>query len=136
MSYGVAFALQSAVFAAVSGDSVVQALIGSQVYDAVPQGSLPQTYVVIGEERVRDRSDVSARGALHDFTVSVFSDAAGFAAAKQVAAAVSDRLVDADLALARGHLVSLGFVKARAVRGKSPDGRRIDLSFRARVEDI
>ncbi len=136
MSYGVASALQAAVFVAVSGDVAVQALVGSDVFDALPAGSLPQTYVVLGEEIVRPKSDGSARGAEHDFTVSVFSDAAGFAAAKAVAVAVSDALVDANLVLMRGVLVSLVFRQARANRGKAPDGRRIDLRFRARVEDI
>jgi len=136
MSYAVASALQAAVFAAVSGDVAVQGLVGSDVFDALPSGSLPLTYVVLGEEIVRPRSDGTAYGAVHDFTVSVFSDAAGFASAKAVAVAVSDALVDASLVLSRGALVSLVFKRARADRGKSPNGRRIDLRFRARVEDI
>ncbi|NQW13209.1 MAG: DUF3168 domain-containing protein [Rhodobacter sp.] len=136
MSYAIGAALQSAVFAAVSGDLVVQGLVGTDVFDALPAGSLPLTYVVIGEEDVQAKSDVSANGAVHRFTVSVFSDVAGFLGAKAVAVAVSDVLVDADLTLARGRLVSLGFVKARARRGSSLAVRRIDLQFRARVEDI
>lgn len=136
MSYAVSSALQVAVFAAVSGNLAVQALVGADVFDAVPSGTLPLTYVVLGEEDVRGWSNISANGALHDFTVSVFSDAAGFAAAKQVAVAVNNALVDAALVLSRGHLVGLDFLSARARRGKAPDGRRIDLRFRARVEDI
>lgn len=136
MSYGVGMALQAAVFAAVSGDAGVQALVGSDVFDALPSGILPQTYVVLGEEDVRGLSSISASGAAHEFTVSVFSDAAGFADAKAVAVAVSDALVDAELPLTRGVLVGLGFKRAKVRRGKTPDGRRIDLRFRARVEDI
>ncbi len=136
MSYAIATALQTAVFGAVSSDPGVVALVGTDVFDALPSGVLPVTYVVLGEEDVRARSNVSADGAVHDFTVSVFSDATGFASAKAVAVAVSDALVDANLALARGALVSLDFLRAKARRGKAPDGRRIDLRFRARVEDI
>ena len=102
MSYAIGAALQSAVFAAVSGDLVVQGLVGRDVFDALPAGSLPLTYVVMGEEDVQAKSDVSANGAVHRFTVSVFSDVAGFLGAKAVAVAVSDVLVDADLTLARG----------------------------------
>jgi hypothetical protein len=136
MSYGVGMALQTAVFAAVSGDIGVQALVGTDVYDAVPSGSLPLTYVVLGEEDARQLSSVSADGAVHEITISVFSDAAGFADAKAVAVAISDALSGADLTLSRGVLVALTFLRAKARRGKAPDGRRIDLRFRARVEDI
>ncbi len=136
MSYAVSPSLQTAVYGAVAADATVQSLIGSDVFDEPPSGSLPLTYVVIGEEDVRGRSDSSADGAEHDLVVSVFSDAAGFAAAKDVAVAVSDVLVDADLTLARGRLVLMRFLRARARRGSAPDGRRIDLRFRARVEDV
>jgi hypothetical protein len=66
--------------------------------------------------------------------VSVVSSAAGFQAAKAVAVAVSDSLVDAELVLARGRLVGLRFVRAVARRLDEGRARRIDLTFRARVE--
>lgn len=135
MSYAVSAALQSAVFGAIADDAGVQALIGTNVFDEPPSGALPVTYVVVGEEDVRARSSIGANGAVHDFLVSVISDAAGFMEAKAVAVAVSDVLEDATLGLARGNLVSLAFRRARARRGKSPDQRRIELHFRARVED-
>ena len=59
---------------------------------------------------------------------------AGFLSAKEAAAAVSDALHDADLTLGRGRLVGLWFHKAKA--SLAGEGRRrIDLTFRARVED-
>lgn len=136
MSYGIASALQAAVFAAISGDAGVQGVVGSDVFDALPSGVLPTTYVVLGEEDVRGKSNSSGDAAIHSFTISIISDAAGFASAKNAAVAVSDALIDANLTLTRGLLVSLDFVRAKAKRGKTPDGRRIDLRFRARVEDI
>ncbi len=136
MTYAVSGALQSAVFGRLSADAAIAALIGSNVFDATPTGVLPQTYIVIGHEDVRDRSDVSAHGAQHDLTISVLSDAAGFSEAKATAAAICDTLVDANLTLTRGTLVGIGFLRAQARRGKAPDGRRIDLKFRACVEDI
>jgi len=48
---------------------------------------------------------------------------------------VSDALLDATLILSRGTLVSLNFYRARARRVQDADMRRIDLRFRARVED-
>lgn len=136
MSYAVAAALQAAVFARVSGDAVVAGLVGDAVYDAAPPGVLPSLYVSLGPEVVRDRSDKTGAGAEHEFTVSVLSDAAGFAAAKAVAGAVSDELVDAEMTLARGRLVGLWFLRAKAARVGSGERRRIDLTFRARVEDV
>ena len=135
MSYGVAAALQAAVYQHLSVDAPLRALVGAAIYDAVPPGSLPSTYVTLGAEDVRDRSDITGGGAQHSLNVSVVTDAAGFFAAKLVAAAINDALVDAPLALTRGHLVSLKFYKARARREGTGGIRRIDLTFRARVDD-
>lgn len=136
MSYGVAAALQAAVYQRLLGDAGVSALVGAAVYDALPAGDLPQTYVSLGPENVRDRSDRTGSGAVHQFTVSVVTQTAGFGAAKSVAAAVGDALSGADLPLSRGRLVGLWFERASARRsGKAGRTRRIDLRFRARVED-
>ncbi|MFC2967860.1 DUF3168 domain-containing protein [Acidimangrovimonas pyrenivorans] len=134
MSYGVAAALQAAVYQHLAGDAALAALVGTGVYDAVPPGDKPPTYVVLGEEQVRDRSDATGDGAEHRLVVSVVSEAAGFAAAKAAAAAVSDALVDATLTLTRGTLVGIGFQKAVAKRIEDGTRRQIDLTFRARVE--
>jgi len=136
MSYGMAAALQSAVYQHLLGDTGVNALVGAAIYDAVPAGDLPKTYVSLGPETVQDRSDKSGAGALHRFTVSVVTETAGFGAAKSVAAAIGDALTGADLTLSRGRLVGLWFDRAAARRtGKAGRIRRIDLRFRARVED-
>ncbi|MEL6645110.1 MAG: DUF3168 domain-containing protein [Pseudomonadota bacterium] len=135
MSYGMAAALQAAVYQALVGDAVLSGIVGDAVYDVVPSGPVPGTYVSLGPEDVRDRSDVTGGAAEHRFTVSVVTDAAGFQTAKAAAAAVSDVLVDAALVLERGRLVGLAFEKARARRVQSGDVRRIDMTFRARVED-
>ena len=135
MSYGVSAALQEAVFQKLTGDAALAGLVGSAIYDAIPAGTLPQTYVTIGPEDVRVRSDQSGSGAWHRFAVSVVSDGAGFHTAKEIAGAISDALVDADLALGRGRLVALNFFGAQARREGTGALRRIDLTFRARVED-
>src|SRR6056297_548191 len=134
MSYAVAAALQGAVYQRLQGDAGLSVLVGDRVYDAVPKGRLPDLYVALGPERAVDASDKTGRGAWHEFVVSVISDDAGFQSAKEVSAAVCDALIDADLGLERGRLVALNFKRAVAQREKA-GRRRVDLIFRARVED-
>ncbi len=136
MSYGVAAALQAAVFQQLSGDADISAQSGGAIFDAVPTGQVPATYVTLGPEEVREASDRSGAGALHRFTISVVSEAAGFGAAKSLAGAVCDALDGAGLSLDRGRLVGLWFERASARRtGTGGAIRQIDLRFRARVED-
>ncbi|MEM6409266.1 MAG: DUF3168 domain-containing protein [Pseudomonadota bacterium] len=135
MSYAMSAALQTAVYEALRTDTVLSSLIGEAIFDAAPAGALPQSYVSLGGERARDRSDKTGRGATHEFDVAVVTETQGFFAAKQIAAAVSDVLVDAELALSRGRLVYLRFVRARAARAEKGRIRRIDLTFQARVQD-
>lgn len=134
MSYAVSAALQAAVYGALQADAALEALVGEAIYDALPAGSAPPLYVALGPEQVKDASDGTGAGAWHDLTVSVVTEAAGFHGAKAAAAAVSDVLHGAALTLTRGRLVGLWFRKAKA--GRASGGlRRIDLSFRARVEE-
>jgi hypothetical protein len=135
MSYGVAAALQAAVFSRLSGDETLAGLVGEAIFDAAPPGTLPPLYVALGSEDASDRSDMTGHGAAHDIIVSVIGESGGFLAAKAAAAAVSDALNDAGLTLERGHLVSMRFLSARARLDGDGAARRIDLRFRARVED-
>ena len=130
MSYGVAVALQEAVFARLSG---LPALARVPVVDAMPKG-MAGTFVLLGAEEVRDQSDQTGAGAEHRFAISIVSDATGFQTAKAMAVAISDALVDAPLVLTRGRLVGLWFQRAVARRLDEGRVRRIDLTFRARVE--
>jgi uncharacterized protein DUF3168 len=137
MSYAMAAALQAAIYDRLQGDPGVSTLVGAAIYDALPAGDLPETYVVLGGEEVRDRSDGSAGGAEHRVTISVVTTVAGFSAAKSVAVAINDALSNATLSLSRGRLVGLWFHRARARRaGPAGRERRIDLRFRARVDDV
>lgn len=135
MSYAVAEALQRAVFERLAGDAALTGLVGSAIYDVLPAGALPNLYVALGAEVARDRSDITGGGAQHEFTISVVTHNAGFATAKEAAAAVCDALIDADLSLSRGMLVSLRFFRAKAARVGTSDERQINLIFRARVCD-
>jgi hypothetical protein len=133
MSYGITAALQAAVYGALSGDAAVTTLSGGAIYDALPPGPVPPLYAMLGPERVRDASDKTGAGAVHDFAVTVVSEAAGFASAKALAAAISDALAGADVSLTRGRLVRMGFLRARARRING--GREIELWFRAIVDE-
>lgn len=131
MSYQAAAALQAAVFARLSG---FPALAGVSIVDAMPPGTAPGSFVLIGPEQVVDQSDKTGGGAEHRFEVAVISDASGFVSAKTLAGAVSEALVDAGLTLATGTLVSIGFLRATARRLDGGALRRIDMTFRARIE--
>lgn len=132
MSYAATVALQEAVYAALIADTQVATLSEGEIYDALPPGPVPPIYISLGPERVRDASDVLGDGAIHDFPVTVVSDATGFHMAKQIASAVSDALTGADLILSRGVLIALNFRSARARRVGG--GREIEVWFRAYID--
>jgi len=130
MSYAAAAALQAAIFAHLSS---APAMAGVDIFDAVPPTGTG-TFVLIGPEEATDQSDASGAGAEHRMVISVIADADGFLAAKTIAVDIADRLGDAALTLSRGRLVALQFLRARAKRSRDGDLRRIDMTFRARVE--
>ncbi|GAB4269100.1 MAG: DUF3168 domain-containing protein [Pararhodobacter sp.] len=134
MSYQSAAALQSALFALLSGDATLASLVPGGVFDAPPPGTPQGTYVLIGEGEALDRSDVSGPGCEHRITVSVVSDAAGFLTAKQAAARISEILPGATPTLGTGRVVAIWFHTARARRIEGAAVRRIDLVFRVRIE--
>jgi hypothetical protein len=131
MSYAAAAALQSAVFARLTG---FPALAGVSVVDAVAPGTGKGKFILLGPETANDKGDKSGAGAEHLFQVSVISDETGFLSAKVIAGHVSDALLGVSLTLTTGRLVNLGFVRAIARRLNEGGHRRIDLIFRARVD--
>ncbi|MDA8585736.1 DUF3168 domain-containing protein [Rhodobacteraceae bacterium] len=135
MSFGTANALQAAIYQHLQSDATLTALVGDAIFDEMPPGPVEGTYLSLGDGDVRDMSDKTGGIAEHRPVLSVLSDAEGFALAKTAAAAATDALLDADLVLARGRVVSLTFSKARARRVRAGQVRRIDLTFRAIVED-
>ena len=139
MSYALSSALQSAVYQRLSGDPALIDLVGQEIHDAPPQlapAETPDLHVSLGEERVKDGSTKTSSGSVHDFTVTVHARTEGFSRPKAAAAAVCEALLGADLTLTRGHLVDLRFLSARADRGRPNETRRVELRFRAVLEDI
>ena len=134
MSYGVSAALQGEIYRVLSEDSELAALVGDAIYDAPPSGNLPETYLAIGAEDVRDRAAFETALAEHRVTLSVVSSAPGFTAGKAAAGAASRALSGASLVPSEGHVVAVSFLRARARRQRD-DRRRIDLTFRILAED-
>ena len=135
MTYAISAALQTAIYERLKADTVVVSTVGEAIYDAIPAGTRPDLYVSLGNEQVRDQSDMTGSGALHELVVRVVSEHSGFSRAKIAAAAVCDALHNADLNLSRGALVALQFHRGRASRVRTGEARQIDLTFRARVCD-
>ncbi len=135
MSFGPSAALQAAVYQLLLVDPGIAATVGTAVHDEMPPGPVTGTIISLGEGEVRDLSDQTGGIAEHRLGVNVISDAEGFASAQSAAAAVTDALVDATPALARGRVVSLRFLRARTRRVRAGQLRRIDLTFRAIIED-
>jgi hypothetical protein len=131
MSYAASASLQAAIFAHLSG---YPALSGVKIVDAMPPAATAGSFVLIGPEAVRDQSDKTGFGAEHRLEISVISDVSGFTTAKSIAGAVSTALIDADLTLTTGTLISLSFIHATARRIEEGITRRIDMTFRARVQ--
>lgn len=136
MSYGTSVALQKAVYEHLLADADVVAQLGSAIYDAAPAGTQPSLFATIGSEDVQIRGDGSGSVARYRLTISVVSDAAGFAAAKAAAGAVSDALHGAKPSLDHGTLISMRQERVQASRVSRNKQRRIDLRFEALVDDV
>ncbi|MGB7316462.1 MAG: DUF3168 domain-containing protein [Planktotalea sp.] len=125
--------LQAAIYDRLSTDASLAAIVAGHVYDAVPAGPMPDLYVLIGEEAVKDASDQSGAGAMHEVLISVLSTADSFLTLKQAAGAIYTALESAELPLSAGRVVGLWFRSSAAKRSNSGQ-RKIDLKFRIRTE--
>ncbi|GLK63218.1 DUF3168 domain-containing protein [Paracoccus kondratievae] len=137
MSYRATAALQAAVYQVLRDDAALRELVGDAIYDAMPVSVPAGVHVALGPEEARDAGDMTGAGAVHDLTVSVLSGAdetGGFATVKAAAAAVCDALESAGMTIGCGHLAGLWFLRARARRTEKGAGRRVDLTFRARID--
>jgi hypothetical protein len=138
VSYALAAALQAAVYARLTADAALWDLVADKIYDA-PLGleleDVAPDHVTIGEETARPWTTKTSAGAIHDFEVTVHSGRDGFDAAKKIAGAVCDALVDAPLGIEGGRCVALRFLRARAARGPAPEKRTIALRFRAVIDE-
>ena len=133
MSVLLSGALQTAIYGRLSSDLALAGIVGAHVYDAVPAGPVPDLYVLLGEEAVKDASDKSGSGAVHDVLISMMSTADSFLTLKEAATAIWAALDSSDLLLSQGRVVGFWFSSSSAKRSTSGQ-RKIDLKFKARVE--
>ena len=139
MTYALSWPLQEAVFGALSGAPAVTALVGDRIYDAPPPFEADDApdvpWITLGDERVDDWSTKDGAGAVHLLSVAVHAPRRGFGEAKRIAGAVCDALTISPLAPSRGRVVHVGFVSGRTRRNEEDAVRRVELRFRALVED-
>jgi hypothetical protein len=129
------FALQSAVFAALSADETMQVLLGvpPRLYDAVPPNPV-FPYAVLGDGRETNAGTATEEGSEHVFAVIAWSQSGGHAESKSLADAVRFRLNNATLSLDGHALVDLRFVDCTYARQTDGQTYSATLRFRAVTE--
>lgn len=139
MTYAMAWSLQEAIYSLLTTAPGTVELIGSRVYDAVPQDEalLPRDaiYVTLGDEMVDEWRTGSDNGAIHQVTMIVHAPKPGFLAAKQVAAAICDTMLEGNLSPSRGRVVQVSFIDGKTKRSENALLRQIILRFRISLED-
>lgn len=129
-------ALQAAVFAALSADAELLALLGGpHVYDGAPRNAAAP-YVHLGEINQRDWSTATEAGVEISFALVAWSRQPGRSEALLIADRVRALLHDAALPLEGFRLVNLRHLATETARDGKPEGRRAVVRFRARVEAI
>ena len=129
------WALQSAVFAALSGDAALQSLISTRIFDAVPRdAAFP--YAVLGDGKETNWDTATEEGSEHEFTVTAWSRNGGHKEAKSVADAVRFVLNGATLSLNGHALVDLRFLDCDYARDTDGETYSATLRFRAVTEPM
>ena len=129
-----AAALQKAIFARLSADTALTALIGA---DGIADRLLEKPVlplVVIAAIDSADRSTATEAGEEHAVTLEIWSEAAGHRQAQAIAAALRAALHDAALVLAGHHLVLLLHRDTRLRRVAKSRFHRAEMRFRAVTE--
>ena len=129
-----ASALQKAIFARLSGDVALTALVGAEgIADRRLAAPASPLVVIAGIDSV-DHSTATEAGEEHSVMLEVWSGAAGHREVQGIAAAVRAALHDAALALDGHHLVLLLHRETRLKRGRASKFHRAEMRFRAVTE--
>ncbi|GAA0548092.1 hypothetical protein FHS83_000951 [Rhizomicrobium palustre] len=126
------WALQRAIFAALSADAAVTALIGTRIYDGVPAAA-PLPYLVLGESEERDASS-DTPATRHALRLTIWSRGGGTREVKEIAGAVIAVLHGAALTLSGHRLIDLAFTSAEYGRQSNGTATRAVLRFSAFTE--
>lgn len=130
------FALQQALYAALTTDAGLVALLGTpRLYDHVPQAA-PFPYLTLGQTTVRDWSTGSESGDEHILTLHVWSRAGGRRETHEIMAALKTALHDRALALDGHRLANLRHELSEARRDADGDTYHGLVRFRAVTEPL
>ena len=122
--------LQKAIFARLTSDVALAALVDTRIHDNAP-GDVTHPYLVLGESETRDwPAGIEHRLAFHCFTRG-----GGRSQAKTIVGAVHAALHDAALALEGHSLVNLRFIDAATRREADGITWRGTIRFRAITEE-
>jgi hypothetical protein len=129
------WALQSAIFAALSADETVQSLLGipPRIFDAVPRGAA-FPYAVLGDGTETNWDTATEEGSEHEFPVAVWSRNGGHKEAKSVADAIRFVLNGTTLSLSGHALLDLRFLDCAYARDTDGETYSATLRFRAVTE--
>jgi len=127
------WALQQAVFAALSADSGVQAVAGERIFDAVPRGAA-FPYIVVGEATEKQTGATGGDLSEHALAIHIWSRGGGHREIKQAAQAVCEALDGAALVPGGHSLIGLCFLSADYSRESDGETYRAVLRFRAVTE--
>jgi hypothetical protein len=131
MPTSAALALQRAIYAALTGDVTLNALMGGQrIYDDVPQRE-PHPYVSFGQSSAMDWASLGEDGEEHTVTLHVWSRHGGKTEALAIMAAIRNVLHDAALTLDEHRLVNLRHEFSDVRR--EPDGDTVHGTVRYRA---
>ena len=128
------WSLQQSVFAALTADAALTALLGAgRIYDDVPQGS-PFPYITLGQATAREWSTGSEDGTEHNLILHVWSNARGKKQAHEILSAVRTALHDKPLTLAGHRLINLRHEFSEARRDRDGEAIHGTARFRAVTE--
>ena len=128
------WALQQAIYAALTMDDGVSEALDGRVFDTPPRAaSFP--YCVIGDDVASDWSTATEKGSEHALTVHVWSRADGQMQAKLAAEAVRDALDGAELAITGQVLIALSHLATEHARESDGETVHALLRFRAVLEE-
>ena len=136
MSGSASWPLQQSVYAALSGNAPLNALLGgARIYDDVPQAA-PYPHVSLGQTSSSENGTGTEDGEEHILTLHVWSQNGGRGEAQRIMGAVRDALHTASLTVTGHTLVNLRqqFSDVR----RDPDGITLHgiVRFRAVTEPV
>lgn len=130
---GISFALQQAIFAALSASSDLQALIGNRLFDFVPPDSI-FPYVVLGDGNESDWSTATEDGTEHAVQIDVWSREPGHKEAKQIADVIRATLNNAALTVTGATLIDIRHLTTDFSRESDGQTFQARIRFRAVTE--